>query len=287
MIHVIKGVGINIDTRRLAGSIINLETEFRKFKQLGFDYAEVPPAGLDLIFNGKFFKERFLRYKHLFESSGMKFTVHGPDPVDLSKNREEDFLILSATIDFASSIGADSVVYHCGWSGKDDDKKHREIENLKRLSSKLEEKKVCLVVENTTQTVEQTLEIVYHVNHPKIKLLIDVGHLFLRVRGDEEELIKQFTLGLPYTFEIHVHDNFGKVESDFERNIADQMHFAYLYGVGDLHLPIGLGQIPFEQILKLLQNEFQGIVVLEINDLNRFEKDIPESLSRLRMLMRK
>lgn len=281
---MLKGIGINIDTKRLAGSITNLEVELSKFKQLGFDYAEVPPAGLDLIFNGKLSSERFQRYVQLFKSYGMKFTVHGPDPVDLSKDREEDFLILSAVIDFAANIGADSVVYHCAWSGKDGEKKNREIENLKRLSEKLEEKKVHLVVENTVQTVEQVLEIVRCVNHPMVKLLIDVGHLFLRLRGDRETFLEQFALGLPYAFEIHVHDNFGKPEGDFERNITEQLHFAYLYGVGDLHLPIGLGQIPFERTFELLQNEFQGIVVLEINDLNRFEKDIPESLSKLRML---
>lgn len=281
---VLRGIGINIDTRRLAGSITNLEAELNKFKQLGFDYAEVPPAGLDLILSGKLSQERFHRCVQLLESSGMKFTVHGPDPVDLSKDREEDFLILSAVIDFAEGIGADSVVYHCAWSGKNDEKKNREIENLKRLSEKLEEKKVCLVVENTVQTVEQVLEIVCSVNHSQIKLLIDVGHLFLRFRGDRETFLKQFALGLPYAFEIHVHDNFGKPEDGFERNITEQLHFAYLYGVGDLHLPIGLGQIPFEQIFELLRNKFQGIVVLEINDLNRFEKDVPESLSKLKVL---
>ncbi|KAF2957760.1 hypothetical protein AS159_04930 [Thermotoga sp. Ku-13t] len=280
---MVKGVGINIDTRRLSGSHEILRTELEKFQRFGFDYAEIPPAGLDVILDGKIVSKRLDPILQILKSCSLKFTVHGPDPVNLSSNREEDFSIVLATIDFASFVGAESVVYHCGWLGEDREKKDREIENLKKLCDKLEKMRVILVVENTRQTIEQTLEIVQAVNHPNVRLLIDVGHLFLRLRGNEKEFLRQISLGLPHAFELHVHDNFGKPEEDYEPMMASSL-FAYLYGVGDLHLPIGYGRIPFEELFKLVREEFDGIVVLEINDMNRFEKDIPESLEKLRTL---
>lgn len=280
---LVKGFGINIDTRRLSGSYEVLRAELEKFQRFGFDYAEIPPAGLDVILDGKIISKRLNPIQQILKSFDLKFTVHGPDPVNLSSGREEDFSILSATIDFASSVGAESVVYHCGWFDEDGERKKREIENLKKLCDKLEKVCVSLVVENTKQTIEQTLEIVQAVNHPNVRLLIDVGHLFLRLRGNEKEFLRQISLGLPHAFELHVHDNFGRPEEDYEPSVASSP-FAYLYGVGDLHLPIGCGRIPFEELFELVREKFDGIVVLEINDLNRFEKDIPESLEKLRNL---
>lgn len=280
---MVKGVGINIDTRRLSGSHEVLRAELEKFQRFGFDYAEIPPAGLDVILDGRIVSKRLELILQILKSCSLNFTVHGPDSVNLSSGREEDLSILSATIDFASFVGAESVVYHCGWPGEDGEKKKREIEALKKLCDKLEKMRVILVVENTRQTIEQTLEIVQAVNHPNVKLLIDVGHLFLRLRGNEGEFLRQISLGLPHAFELHVHDNFGKPEECYEPTMASSP-FAYLYGVGDLHLPIGCGRIPFEELFKLVRGEFDGIVVLEINDLNRFEKDIPESLKKLRAL---
>gem|GEM_PF-503307 len=281
---VVRLIGINIDTKRLSGSEEKFKEELEKFECLGFDCVEIPPAGLDVIFNGEIVPERLNRIAQVLKRSSLKFTVHGPDPVDLTSDRKEDLQILSATIDFASSIGALTVVHHSGWFVKDEEKKLREIENLKRLCTKLERTNVCLVVENTKQLVEHTLQIVTAVNHPQVKLLIDVGHLFLRVKGDEQKLLEQLTLGLPHTFELHVHDNFGKLEDDAESSLSRELHFAYLYGVGDLHLPLGLGKIPFERVFELVRERFDGIVVLEINDLNRFERDIPETLEKLKAL---
>lgn len=260
-----------------------MKQELKEFKRLGFDCVEIPPAGLDVIFNDEIVSQRLERILSVLRRSNLKFTVHSPDPVDLSSGRQEDFQILSATIDFARTIEALTVVYHCGSFSESEERKQREIANLKRLCSKLEGSNTCLVVENTTrQTIEHTLQIVQGVNHPKVKLLIDVGHLFLKVRGSEEEFLRQLSLGLPHAFELHLHDNFGKPEEGYGLSLESQLNFAYLFGVGDLHLPIGLGKIPFEKVFELVRDEFDGIVVVEINDLNRFERDIPDVIKKLK-----
>ncbi|KUK03054.1 MAG: Xylose isomerase domain-containing protein TIM barrel, partial [Thermotoga sp. 50_1627] len=281
---VVRLIGINIDTKRLSGSEERLKEELEKFERLGFDCVEIPPAGLDVIFTGQIVHGRLNRITQVMKRSSLKFTVHGPDLVDLSSSRKEDLQILSATIDFASSIDALTVVYHCAWLGESAEKKRREIENLKRLCAKLEKTNVCLVVENTRQLIEQTLQVVTAVNHPQVKLLIDVGHLFLRVKGNEQKFLEQLSLGLSHAFELHVHDNFGKPVNHGKASLSGQIDFAYLYGLGDLHLPLGFGKIPFERVFELVRERFEGIIVLEINDLNRFERDIPETLEKLKVL---
>ncbi len=143
-------------------------------------------------------------------------------------------------------------------------------------------KGTVLALENIHQLVDEVLEVVEAVSSEKIRLLIDLGHLYLRCNGDRFRFLEQIELGLEKSVEIHVHDNFGKQAEDLDEKITQNLHFAYLYGVGDLHLPLGLGTIPYDEVFTVLRKSFDGFAVLEINDLNRFKMDIPNSLSLLR-----
>jgi len=57
----------------------------------------------------------------------------------------------------------------------------------------------------------------------------------------------------------------------------------YVFGIGDLHLPLGYGAIPYERIFKYIKDsKFSGIVILEINDMNRFRNDYAACLRTIR-----
>lgn len=73
---MIKGIGINIDTKRINGSITRFENELAFFQSVGFDYVELPPAGLDVIYWGKIREKQVGRVKKycLNSSLGILFT---------------------------------------------------------------------------------------------------------------------------------------------------------------------------------------------------------------------
>ncbi|MEJ5230379.1 MAG: sugar phosphate isomerase/epimerase family protein, partial [Pseudothermotoga sp.] len=201
-------------------------------------------------------------------------------PVNLASSRQEDLQIMLKIFEIASTINASVIVYHCAYRRGDKKSFEKEVQTIKMIANKL--KSSVLALENTHQMIDEVLEVVEAVASEKVRLLIDVGHLYIRCNADRSKFFEQVEMGLEKTVEIHVHDNFGKPSVGFDESIGKAIHFAYLYGVGDLHLPLGLGTIPFDDLFALLKRKFDGFVVLEINDLNRFKADIPKSLSLLR-----
>jgi len=273
-------IGINVDTVRLNGSFQNLEEELKTFSSMGFDCAEIPPAGMSLIFDSNLKNESLNKLVEITSRFDLEYTIHAPDPVNLATPRKEDLQIIFNVIEIASAINASVIVYHCGYKKGEMTSFKNEVQSLKIAATKL--KGTVLALENTHQMVDEVLEVVEAVSDEKIRLLIDLGHLYLRCNGDRFKFLEQIELGVEKAVEIHVHDNFGKKAEDLDEKITQNLHFAYLYGVGDLHLPLGFGTIPYEEVFTVLRRSFDGFVVLEINDLNRFKVNIPSSLSLLR-----
>lgn len=275
-----RKIGINIDTLRLNGSFENLERELKLFSEMGFDCAELPPAGMSLIFNSNLKNESLKKLVEITSRFNLLYTIHGPDPINLASRRQEDLQIMIKIFEIASAINASVIVYHCAYTRGNKKSFEKEVQTIKAIADRLGSS--ILALENTHQMVDEVLEVVEAVSSEKVKLLIDLGHLYIRCNADRSRFFKQIEMGLEKAVEIHIHDNFGKQSEGFDESIKNATHFAYLYGVGDLHLPLGLGTIPFDEVFNLLRRDFDGFVVLEINDLNRFETDIPNSLSLLR-----
>jgi sugar phosphate isomerase/epimerase len=50
----------------------------------------------------------------------------------------------------------------------------------------------------------------------------------------------------PFAKELHIHDSFGKLWPLAPNHRAERL----AYGIGDLHLPIGMGSIPWDALLE-------------------------------------
>ncbi len=289
--RVVKGIGVNVDTRRVSGSLKKFESELDFFQRIGFEYVEIPPAGLDVIMRGNLVPTRVKRVKQILNKYEFKYTVHAPDVINLRRiTNPWHKRVFEASIEFAGAIGAEVVVYHCG---KTDDRldfsekqqKRAEIRALKSIAKIAEEHGVFIGVENLTHhSIEEVLEVVEAVNHPNVRMTLDIAHLFIAANYKGLDYLHQMEKAMPYVVELHVSDTFGEAQERFQ-DIPSFEGFQLMYGIGDLHLPLGYGEISFNEVARVvLDSGFSGIVILEINNLEKYFEEYQDSYMRLRRL---
>jgi len=290
---LLKGIGVNIDTRRLSGSIQRFEGELDFFRNVGFDYIEIPPAGLDVIVRGRIIEHRMRRLERLISLFDFKYTVHAPDVVNLKhKTNPWHYKVFEAVIEFARRIKAEIIVYHCGvvkhsLDLTEREQKKHEVKQLRNLAQKAQEYGITIGVENTVHSMDEVLEVVEAVNMPNVGITLDIGHLFIVANYRGLDFFSQLKKGLKKAVEIHVSDNFAESPYTYQ-DIPDVDLFRFVYGIGDLHLPIGEGEIPYTKVFRMIRESgFKGIVTLEINSMDRFKEEYANSLNLLRRTLMK
>ncbi len=286
---MIKGLGVNIDTRRISGSLAKLEKELEFFSEVGFEYVEIPPAGLDVIMKGELVPTRVKKVRQILSKFDFKYTVHAPDVVNLRRlTNPMHKKVLQASIEFAGAIGAENVVYHCGKSSDEIDysekqQRRAEIRSLRLLADVAEKEGVYIGVENLIHhSVDEIIGIIEAVNHPRVRMTLDIAHLFIAANYHGWDYIAEIKKALPYTVELHVSDTFGEAQERY-KDIPDFEGFRLMYGVGDLHLPIGYGDVPFIEVSKaVVESDFSGVVILEINNLEKYLEEYQDSYMKMK-----
>ncbi len=123
-------------------------------------------------------------------------------------------------------------------------------------------------------------ETVRAVGHPHLVGLVDFSHAY----------IESTRLGIDWRAEVralarvaghlHVHDSFGRPYTMTEFYHPSE---AVALGIGDLHLPLGWGDIPWENVFDEIEVLPGTTLILEIGE--RFGMERPESLARSRSLV--
>jgi sugar phosphate isomerase/epimerase len=222
----------------------------------------------------------------LLREHNLQYTLHLPYDLNLlnadTLNIYTD--VFKASIEFAQMANMRVIVFHAGTIERDDrDAFHAEAENVRRLAKEADG--ILLCPENPVilsdglfsagRSAEHMVEFCERVNMPNCKLTFDVGHYFLRCNGNKDELPAAVRTALPHIGHVHLHDNFGMAlpmsEHDYNHRIA--------CGAADLHLPLGWGTIPIEDVIVALAG-YDGIINLEIE--KRFDDQYETSLELTR-----
>ena len=281
----IKGIGINVDTFTVNGRLKKFRELLNLFNEIGFDYVELPVAGLDVILNEKLDKRRVEDIKKILSEYHFRKTVHAPDVMNLKAPNPKHFNVFKSVIEFAKEVEAEVIVYHTGVYIEDTtprvEQRKMEINRLKELLKLLEGTDIKIGMENIPMhhTVENIIKIIEEINHPQLGMTLDIAHLYITVKNNPElDLIDQIEKAIPHVVEFHISDNFGEITPP-SQDVDKIYPFQYVYGIGDLHLPLGMGEIPYEEIFNLIKaSNFSGIVMLEINDLERYVEHYDETL---------
>ncbi len=299
-------LGAKIDETMIDRSLPRLKTGLDVLREHEFLAVELPVHGLDAIRNGKLDYAQVMHVRELLSEYDFHYSVHSPDPVNLMDQNELDLhvAVLKASIEFALLINATVLVYHPGRYISEElfmlyekhnissDEKRKLLDKeallLQRIADEYPEMTICM--ENSrpylfhspycyAERLGHLADQVERINRKNIKINLDFGHLYLSSKHygfDAIKAVKDVRLHIGHT---HIHDNFGKVIFHHEKQQTRLVPF----GRGDSHMPVGWGEIPFENILSTFIDGYEGMFMMELR--GRYFDNLPESRDNLMAIL--
>ena len=277
------------------GELFSLEADLRRLADIGVDTVELGLTSIDLISGGRILPERLQRLVAITSQFDFRYTVHGlvssnfmdPDTLDFQMQAAK------ALVEVCDRIDARIQVQHGGALRADQVHERagadiREREALTELGDFARPYGVRIAFENifTTepgqyrQTPAEIAETVKAVNHSNVVALIDFSHAYIESTYKGLDFRQQIAAMAPVTGHLHVHDSFGRPQA-FYKAFHPQENTAM--GIGDLHMPLGWGDIDWDDIFAELQFLPETVMMMEIGPRHRSEQ--LESLAIARRLI--
>lgn len=278
------------------GDLSILDESLRDIADTGADACEIGIYGEEIIAGGRIIENRTRRTEEIVRAYGFKkLSLHGQissnfmDRQHLALQKK----VVRAMLELCNRLGAGILVHHSGSaqlaegeSGADLDLMEREA--LSEMADIAKGYGVRIALENifTTesgqyrQTPSQVAETVRAVGHDNLVALIDFSHAYIESTFKQLDFREQLRSMAPVTGHLHVHDSFGlpyTMEKFFHPAEATAL------GIGDLHLPIGWGDIAWEEIFAELTFLPDTTLIMEV-DAKRFRDQQPACLERARGL---
>ena len=242
------------------GEIASLETDLRALADMGVEAVELAVTSLDVNAGGRIIEERAEALVSLTSQFPFLYTVHGLVSSNFMDPDTQRYQLdaAKALVELCDRIGARILVQHGGSlradqiaerAGADE----REREALTELTEFALPYGVRIALENifTTelgqyrQTPAQIAETVKAVDHPNVVALIDFSHAYIESTYRGLDFRTEVAAMAPVAGHLHLHDSFGRPQA-FYKGFFPQENTAM--GIGDLHMPLGWGDIPWEDI---------------------------------------
>jgi sugar phosphate isomerase/epimerase len=287
------GTGFNVGSHN--GEFAQLEADMRALADMGVDTVEIGITSLDLVAGGKIIRERHEALVALTSQFDFRYTVHGLVSSNFMDPITQRYQIdaAKALVEVCNSIGTGILVHHSGnlraaaiadRAGAD----RREREALTELADFARPHGVRIALENifTTepgqyrQTPSEVAATVKAVNHPNVVALIDFSHAYIEATYKGLDFFAEIAAMAPVAGHLHVHDSFGRPQGHYQ---AYHPQENTALGIGDLHMPLGWGDIDWDRIFTELAFLPDTVLMMEIGD--RYRREQPASLERARQLM--
>jgi sugar phosphate isomerase/epimerase len=277
------------------GNFEQLRRELDDAAALGADFVEIPVFVMDLIAGGRVLPARVRRLKEALAGRGLGYTAHGPIGVNFMYPREmldRHLAVARATIEVAAEIGAVHLVLH---TGKTPDGNLAEIETaysvqrdaFASLAGIAAAHSLIIAVENTpllepgfhTALPSRLAREIEAIGHPNLRGCLDFSHAAITSRALGADFLTEAKALARVCRHLHVHDSFGD-PSDL-RTYSRSERVAY--GLGDLHLPIGWGSLPWPQLMAEL--EFEPDVIFNLELPKPYQSELPDSFRAVREMI--
>jgi sugar phosphate isomerase/epimerase len=239
--------------------------------------------------------ERMKRLEKLAKSYPFRYTVHGlvssdfmdPDYVD------RQLMVAKVLVEVCDRIGARVLVQHSGRVRADiplarADCHRREADALRELAEHARPYGVRIALENIftasngeyRKSPKEVAATIREIDHPNLCATLDFGHAYIECKYRGLDFMDEIRAMAPVTGHLHVHDCYGNMRGP---NPFYYIQDGVALGLGDLHLPLGWGDIRWEEIFCELKFLPDTALMMEISN-RRFGAEQPESLARARKL---
>ena len=292
-----KKVGLTAECTN--GNIASLASQIDHFKSLGIDSVEIPLFETDIICGKKIISSELGILKNILDNKDIAKTVHGELSVNLldSEYFDDHKEILKKDIEVSGAIGATHLVTHFGQTTNtifDDQTAYNDLltrqnDCYAEMGEYAKRHGVVLAIENLFPfTVKNYAPMpseigaqLKKINHPNIKCCLDISHAYINCTYRNAHFIDEIKHMGPLAEHIHMHDSFGILQQMWTYMESE----ASSYGFGDLHLPLGWGDIPFAKVFESL--EFPENINLNFELPSRYEKYWQQNIIEARQILEK
>lgn len=257
----VLGTGISAHNRK--NDLSDFAAELEMVEALGVETIEIPLYDMDVVVGGRIRSAQLAALKCACEDRKVVYTVHGPLAInflDEPYRLPRHFDVLRASLDVTAEIGAVHYVIHSGLipvqqADGIEAAYARQREWLSKAGDLCRERGIVLCVENlfagyqgrvhtaSCARLAQELELI---GHDHVMATLDFGHAYLREGFAGGDLLAEAAALAPYARHLHLHDNFGRQDDIWMFTDGERV----AYGHGDLHMPVGWGDIPWASLME-------------------------------------
>lgn len=277
-----------------------LDRNLLMIAEAGADHAEMMVDELRVIAGGRLVTPRLRRIEAVLARHRLGYTVHCPLALNLMDDRHRalHLSVACAGLEFCAAIGARVFVLHPGWMTEADRAANPDrlmgleraalaelcevaerygvriaLENLPPIPDTLIGERVCYGFDPAALARQ-----IAAVDHPNLVATIDFSHAWQAAHYAGTDVLDSLRPLAPLTNHLHVHDSFGRPPT--LRRAAPWENMAY--GLGDLHLPVGWGTVPWGRLADALAVHPGTVLTLEIDTPYVDAETLADSVARAR-----
>ncbi len=276
----IAGTGISAHKR--ANDLSDFAAELDMIEALGVELIELPTYDMDIVVGGRIRRPQLEALKRACAGRRVAYTAHGPLSInfmDEAWRLPRHFEVLKASLDVAAEVAATNYVLHAGIVPQQqaqgiEDAYARQRDYLSQGGELAKARGLTLCVETlftdgvdqTTATPARLARELGAIAHPAVMATIDFSHSYIRLdlEGRRADYLEEVAALAPFARHLHVHDSFGRQDDIWMFTDGERL----AYGHGDLHLPVGWGDIPWSDLMEVCR--FPAGVVFNIELQQRY-----------------
>jgi sugar phosphate isomerase/epimerase len=256
-------VGLSAEKR--AHDLSDFGAELDAIEALGVDSIEIPLYDCDVVVGGRIRRPQLDALKRACAGRACGYSVHGPLGINFMTDAwrlPRHFEVLLASLEAAAELGAGNYVLHSGMAPTQqgdglEDAYARQRDYLWRAGEAARPLGLHVCVETLFGGFDGALVVptparlareLATVGHPHVAATIDVSHAYLRLDwlGARDSLVEEIQALAPFGRHLHLHDSFGRQDDAWMYTSGERLAF----GHGDLHLPVGWGDIPWRRLME-------------------------------------
>ena len=272
-----------------------LRRELDLAAELGVEFVEIPLFMMDLIAGGRVLPAQVRRLKEALAGRGVGYTAHGPIAVNFMQPREllpRHLAVAEANIEIAGEIGAVHLVLHTGYTPKQEQAAieagyAQQRDAFASLGQIAAAHALIIAVENIiplipggyTALPSRLAREIEAIGHANVRACLDFSHAAITCRLRGADYLTEVKALAPLCRHLHIHDSFGD-PADL-RTFSRSERLAY--GLGDLHLAVGWGSLPWHDLMTAAEFEPDAVFNLEVQ--GPYRSELPESVAAVREMI--
>lgn len=275
--------GTGISAHKRADDLSDFGDELDMIEALGVEAIELPTYDLDIVIGGRVRRPQLEALRRACAGRDVVYSVHGPLAInfmDEAYRLPRHMEVLKASLEVAAEIGAEHYVIHSGLMKTQQGDGieagyQRQREWLARGGDIAKQHGLILCVETLfaghmgeaqASSPSRLAAELAAIAHPNVMATLDFSHSYLKLDfdGRRADFVDEIKVLAPWARHLHMHDSFGRQDDIWMFTEGERL----AYGHGDLHLPVGWGEIPWETLMA--ECEFPEGVLFNIELKDRY-----------------